>query len=161
MASVQQAYNSVFSSALAAAVTGSHAFRQSALGQRMTAARSQEAELKNINKVLGAYAPGGEISATANERELQEIERLGEKGVQGTLNLASLTGDVERARKGLQTGSRLKEAVEGVRNKQAEAQQAEQMAASMTPSEVAEGAAAGALAEEIMAGLTRKYGGNI
>ena len=156
MASVQQAYNSVFSSALAAAVTGSHAFRQSALGQRMTAARSQEAELQNINKVLGAYAPNGKISIAADEKELQEIEKLGEKGVQGTLNYAALTGNVERARAGLQTGSRIKEAVEGVREKQAQ-----QMAASMTPSEIAEGAAAGALAEEIMAGLTRKYGGNV
>lgn len=163
MASIQQSVNSLFSSALAASITGSHAFRQSALGQRMIAARKQKAELANINKTLAAYAPGGEINPEAHEGELKAIEGLGEKGREGVLNLAALTGDVERAREGLKTADEIKEKVGKVRTAQAakaeEDASQQSMAQQMTPSEMAQGIAAGAAAEETIAHLMRKLGG--
>lgn len=173
MASIQQSVNSLFSSALAASVTGSHAFRQSALGQRWTAARKQKAELANINKTLAAYAPGGEINPGAHEGELKAIEGLGEKGREGVLNLAALTGDVERARAGLQRTDEINRQVDKVRaqqrgkaaeaaEKEYEDEQREKAAKefkNLPKSEQAAGLAAGAAAEETIAILARKFGG--
>ena len=163
MASIQQSVNSLFSSALAASVTGSHAFRQSALGQRMIAARKQKAELTNINKTLAAYAPGGEINPEAHEGELKAIEGLAQKGKEGVLNLAALTGDVERARAGLQTADKITGKVGEVRAAQSEkadeAARQQSMAQQMTPSELAQGMAAGAAADETIAHLMKKLGG--
>ena len=152
MASIQQSVNSLFNSALEASITGSHAFRQSSTGQRMTAARRQEAELQNINKVLASYAPEGKISSTAAEKELQEIQRLGRQGEKGVLNYAALTGDAERARAGLETSSRLTAAVEERRAENARKQQA--TSSILSPSDLASGAAAQSIAEEIM----KKFG---
>lgn len=163
MASIQQSANSLFSSLLAASVTGSHAFRQSALGQRMIAARKQKAELANINKTLDAYAPGREINPEAHEGELKAIENLAQRGKEGTLNLATLTGDVERARHGLQLSDEITGKVATVREKQSAAaeKEAEQqsMIDTMTEAERAQGLAAGAAAEELTAQLLRKFGG--
>lgn len=159
MASVQQAYNSVFSSALAAAVTGSHAFRQSALGQRMTEIRSLESKVKQLDKAQKAYK-----NRTLTETEIQETEKLGEARQKTGLELTALTGDPAYAKQGLTLGTetKVKAEDERVKNiKAAEAAEAEEDFNRLSPSEQAEQLAAGALAEEITASLTRKRGGNI
>lgn len=165
MGVVQQSYNSLFNTSLAAAMVGSRAFQESALGQRMKEARVQRAELKNINKAIQGY---GGIDADTPEPILKKYEDLAKRGSEGALNLVSLTGkeeDLERATKGLQTRTTIEAAVsasrgvkediaeiqKGINADAAEAEerysQAQAHYESMSPSERAAAAAATALTE--------------
>lgn len=176
MASIQSSVNSLFSTALAASVTGSRAFRESALGKRMSDARAHKAELKNLNKAIETFAPGGKVNPNAKPQEIEKLQGLQKTKEKTSLELAALTGKTEHltgARDTLQKGESLKKDIVTVQTeqrgkaaqeaedeyrKQQQIEAAEEYEA-MSEAEKAEARAAGAAAEEIIMNFGKKLGG--